>query len=495
MEIKSVNNKKWNIENISFDIFSIFILSEMVINILKVGMEQYQIFKDIYFFISSSLLLILIIGYRKINPFRLVFLIPFLAYSGAIARELTKNEYGEDYCKWIICKYLMLGLFLLIIIDMVFSSKKEDRKFNYVFCLITALVFAFSWVLKYDTVTALLCPFFAFYLTEIGKDEWKRLMGCFSISLCIGSYYLLIKSLLEEPFTVINGYRYVGNFFFPSAAAMTGVCGIFGLTGAFFAFRGIVDNKKKLAIITSVLALCPLALLVVSAHRTSLLALGVTFIIMFCCFVKLEKRKTALLFGGIAGLVALGLSLYIIGAIQLKDYLPYEIENFKVPFLIKKIMMFIKNTSDYFINQESIFGSFPNGSFMNFLDRVSSGRLSLWKAGYHKINLWGNDDTGVVLPDGRYLGHVHNTYLFWILNYGLICGLMLCGWFLWTACLLVKKAKNGNKEFFFPAAWGVFCVVYFVTEKVSWNMAAGFLLLFLIYPLLRKEEYGEKADE
>lgn len=441
--------------------------------------QESQTYKDMMFYIALCFIVVLLILLRgvSINTRNIVWAI--ICVAAVIIYIKYKNinaaYYGEVYHKVVRIRIALHGALAFFIPDLIIHRPKNIREklTNPLMWLLvlTSLIF----LIHEKAVIPILCPLFIFYFTDISREKWVELTDCLVLALYSTFALLFTRSMIFAPDKYEVDGRYAGTFLLNSKAGE--LCGIALICLLYFFVRWLYsENRKK----RMLLVLVPFLLYALYANyivggRSALL--GVVFAIV-CVFVFLHGKglKSTLIRGGIIGIVAI---VSIVGLFALSKYLRVGIESGRlenVSYLGEHIAaMTIEDASK---------GSFAPGSLANALDFLSSGRLSIWKESAENVILWGS-------KEGARLD-THNTYVFWYVKYGLICGVALSLWFLWTVIKSLKETVRKNNYIILPLLWNVFIMGFIFTSNEYLESIGIMIFMIMQYPLLNYYNCKEK---
>lgn len=481
--------KKW-----LFLFVMLILWSEVLLNISRLGMVEFQIFRDTFFFRASALLLVIVCIWRKIKIYQLKFIFPASVYCAFAIRDLVVNKYEIDYFNFLLYRYIMYGLVLIVFVDLIFSqNKNQEQKYEKPLVFLMALAFSFALFYDKEGTLPVVLVFVPFYLTGLGEKEKKQNEIVFSIAMVLSTYWLILKSLVEQPDNYLWSGRYVGNFMYTSTCGIISAIGLIGALSLFVCFKDSVKKKWVLALVMLAVASLPLYLLIISFNRISVAAVLFVLAVAVFAYGELSPKIKKVVLGVVAICVALGIGCLLFVFFYSKKL---SMNSSLFNNSNNNLLHFIEIRLNYIGTAESTMGLFEEGSFLNFLDRFTSGRLTLGALAFKKMGIWGNSDISVLTPNGRLFSHVHCTYLNWLIQFGYIGGGFFLCWLVCVVRLAIKKIKSKETEVTTLALWVSFSLVFFMAEVVFIQKTVMFILLIVLYQLIRKngENNGEKCE-
>ncbi len=466
------------------------LLAETIRNVCHGVEEEFQIFKEYYFYRGCIFFLLVILLLRRIkikNPIYIAAIVGYTGYSVKYLIEQSVN-YGEHLVKLNNVKYAAMGLFWLVILDVIVSKNLTTlSKMNRVYVVLAIVAVVMSHALNYYYAHFVLVPSLALFLTPLTKEQWNYFTDCLAMGFYLAFVWIMAKSLIAVPFT---GARYYGTFLnLYTASSFAG--GAF-IACMYFYIKFKKDNYNKLFPAAALIAMIfPLFSISIIGARSAQLAVIVSLLIAFIMLadnisVVKKRARTALVIFGVF-LVVGTIVLIILSKIDPK--IAGKIPN---KFLANKLSYWI-GRGKTLMKADSVTGYFPEGSLMNALDRFASTRFTIIAESLRTTKLLGSYDLTVVTP---YIAVVypHNTYLTWLRAYGWLGGIPVIAWFFGGLVTTIKNTVKGKMEYILPALLFVYCASSFISDTLMWECPIIFMLLLLQYPILINFKENEKCD-
>lgn len=125
-------------------------------------------------------------------------------------------------------------------------------------------------------------------------------------------------------------------------------------------------------------------------------------------------------------------------------------------------------------------------------DSYANGRLEIFRTYYERLNTFGHDDMGIMLPDGNYIVHAHNIYLQVAYDHGIYVGLVFillgAGTFV-QGMIYYHRRKEDVSCAALPLAILVLFAVAGLTEWIFHPCCPiAYCLLLTLAPLLQQEK-------
>ncbi len=466
-------------------ILQVFLWSVFFFAFLHVIISSAQTFKDIYYNLSAMALVLISLLYRKVKIYKLYNILILCICIGYMINfaMIHREDWGPHYAAVLATRQAMLVLCGLVIVDVLVTGKITSfRKNVRLFAVFTAVSFGIILIFDTENIVYVLCPIIACFLTPITADEWKKIPVKMSIAAYLVFIFRMTKSLIQAPTGFQNG-RYVGTFMFPVACALISTFAFLaGIIIWKYFFSKTNSKARKIATLSGLLAY-PGVMLLLCFNRATFLGIATMALFAFIFISRKNVKKRLVWSVGIAVALILMVCIAIrviistVGTVERQDSTIAESQE--------------KSSKVYFIGAiAKTFGSgsrtgvYKAGSVLNALDYFSSGRLGLWHTGIRQVRVVGKASLDINLPDGEYYGHVHNTYIDWLLRYGLIGGICVITWFFVYMIVAVRKYLAGDNTLTYSLLWVAFSFSFFLVERELWYNIPAFLLLFLLYPLL-----------
>ncbi len=461
-----------------------------------VGISPLQMFKDIYFYAGLCALYLVLLSIKKSRLFawpKILFSV--VVFAGILFYQYYhRNDWGYQYRDMLIAKHVSYLLFALVVWDVIERRKKTSVSVrNKVLAILFIMAFIYAAIMDRAYIFVIVAPVFAWYSSGMDKEEWMR----FVKTLVLSSYTVFIIVMTWSLITSPDGFdkgRYIGFFNFP---AIGGTLASLALISGCFIWDEIKSKfSKAIWRLLSLIAilLYPTVALFMFTNRAAFIGMFFVLLVMYITSArenrkKKAKKRAAIVFAAVAALMivgALGIEfLRHADLSEISQYLSERGDKFGAYGINHLVMPFTL--------EESYMGVFEAGSVSNILDRMSSGRLTLWYLGIKNVSIFSASDLGVMLPDGEYYGHVHNTYLDWFLRLGIIGGILMALWFTYCIVQVIKRHLEYDETVAFSFCWLVFDVAFLFFERESWTTIPTFMILVLQYPLLLKLR-GEELE-
>lgn len=461
---------------------------EIILNLTYSVENEYQIYIDysLYKACIWTLALILIINKNSVFSWHSLASLVSLTLITIIlfkAKSLNAENYGVNYFETIKMHGLLQAMFIYALYVSLYDFVKGKNKVS-----ISILGYFFIAICIWSaaknphSMFPLLCPFLlAFFLTK-RKVEYEKLIHCFSWGYLLAFIKLMTQSLIQNPKNYLNG-RYIGSFANIATAGM--LVGGAILCSIYILVRLRSINEKRLAIyfeiILAIFTLCYSVIFFIKIEsRAAIFGIGIAFIVMFCLYNKHDSKKI------IKNRVLIVLIITFCFAISIKILSDYGLE------LITQINDEDKLSSYSYAHIASALemgekGTDFNGNkFLNMLDALTSGRITIWREYLNEITLWGNGIPEVTYG-GRTTTSPHNFFITMLLTNGLIGGSLIIIWYVWFSIRIITTyiQEKGN---LLLVLWNAFCFGFISFERASWNYTVMFVLIFLSAPFcLRKE--------
>lgn len=478
-----MNDSKLSILNIT----EIMLWCLFFICSLYVTISTAQLFKDVFYYLSSSSIIAITLIIRKAKVFKWYNFVLGLTYAGCLLHYLLTNRgsLGIHMAYLISSKCLMYGLFALFVIDLINTHNiSKPTKNNRAYLAITIIAFSVATIIGLDYIYIIFCPVITWYLTPMSSNDWKKRLEYLSYAIYISFIILVVFSFLKEPSNFLYG-RYIGIFVFPVASGLLSIATLLAVYFHWHTFKPNAMHKKKWNIIHAILFLFPFAFLLLTFDRAVIL--GCLFILLSFFIIESKDNKivkkrlfctlaisTILSIAFVIG-INIALSQNFISKQKASESTAYS----TMPYIIRTL----RNTI-YSGNRHSQTGVFNEGTVLNALDTFSSNRLGLWVTGIRQSRLWPTGDTQVYLPNGDIIGHAHSTYIFWIMKLGFLGGSFLIVWFLSSLVASVKNEMKYPKGLSLSTMWTFFCLGFFIAERELWSSFPLFFLLLLQHPFI-----------
>jgi hypothetical protein len=470
-----------------FNIFEIVLWFIFAICSICVYISAFQLFKDTYFYVAASSLIGITLIVRRAKIFTWYTFISGLIYAGCILNYFLTNRasLGIHVAILITFRCLMYGLFAVYIFDLIRTHNIARLSHNNrIFCIITLTAFSLATVIIGESLYIIICPILAWFLTPMTRKEWQKRLLYLSYASYLAFLAIAIISLIKEPTHYENG-RYIGILKFPVVGGLLAVIGLFSVAYHWYALNREVSNKKRNNIIHLILLLFPTAFMFITLDRASFLGIVFALLAFYIMSSKNHKAqlKRLITILTLFTLVALGSVIVIKIGLSLGYNKTWTYDELG-PHSTKTFVERLIHTTFSYSSAESTTGVFKPGTVLNALDALSSYRLGLWVSGIKQVKLFGNIDTQVYLPNGNTYGHVHSTFIYWLMRLGWLGGVLMIIWFFSFMTTSIKRDLRKENIISLSTLWIAFCFGFFLVERELWTNLTVVLLLLLQYPFI-----------
>lgn len=480
-------NKRCLFESIGT--FILFALITYALN--KANCQPFQLLIDSWFYAACSLLLagVLIMRFKSANNKWAHIVVACAYYGYAINYLITHNDdYGYQYRNYLIFQFISRGLFLLILVDVIFSKELvRINSQNRWYVMICTVAVGIAIALNYVSAVFILFPLGGLLLTNISATKWNKLM----LSLSAGYYSmwaaLMTKSLIQHPYGDTGRY-YAGNFGAPTSAALITV-GAF--VSAIYLLEGLlkwsIDDCKRtiktvaICVVAACLLYACIAISMIGIRSGQLAVIVTTFIYILLynnntAPEKIRKRRIWMLTvaGGIVAafiILAIILAHVSIDWDGLAQMMPGTFLKNKVSFLGIQI--------ESLNHRSSYAGVIPEGSVWNAIDRLSADRISIWCEHIKHMNLWGTEDIAVLYGNGP-----HSVYIWILRKFGWIGGIPLCSCLVISGIISARRVSQRESEYMCSLLWIIAFLSFGLTDQIPWQYSMGLFFLIMQYPLI-----------
>lgn len=498
-----MKNLIWNNKYTEYimDVLGTLCLTGVLVFLLNMADELYQTLRDIQTAKAVFMLAVFFFILQRVRLFNWQSLAVSLVYLPfgymyrnryIMAPDLFNCDRVVAWTGWIL---------LLIIVDMLVYRKvnklQNFRKGAIVLFILMAAAMTFCRNGSTDPI--IFAVIFVFYLIPVDKKRWERILYqlCGAWGLCF--VYRLVGSLVENPEVADNGRWYgnflnIGDFGLFVAAVMT--------ISLYFLYQAkLIYGRKSIPYIGAWLFMLPVAWTALRVSTiTMFIGVGCVILMGFIILPHKGGRKGVLLK---TALVFTGIPIVVLAGLLLLRTLANTDEKYWLEVL-KEGNVFIKPIADLIRRAHSVFdrsrtfadcGVFEEGTLINYLDLVTSGRLSIIKSFSEYFTFTGVGNMGMHV--GTYWAYnTHNAYSQFILSYGYLGGGMFCLWFLFSLVQGVRQYLcQRKKEQLFFCIWMAMVAGVMLGERVYLISPVIVMALVLSYPLVVKlRETGNKLE-
>lgn len=490
--IDSIKKKRLTKENI-FVLVQIFIFYRIVLNLIYSTEQPYQMPKDFYFALSAIWFTILVFAMRKIPLTRkkvwislgsgTTFLIAYF-----LIAKINVARYGKLYFAVILIYWALCVAFIALMVDFFCSGavKKtfaEKKTVLIIFLAIVACMFIYE---GYSAIPVAL-PILAFLLTDITKEKWVKTVNCFAIGYYLAFAQTMTKSLIQNPDRYQNG-RYLGSFLeLESGGAFCGgavVCMLY-----FIAMFIIAERKKWYELVAPLLLIAyPIYAVARITSRSTQVSLILVSLLFFAFIHRKKDRKTSITRAVLAlsATVVIILAMYVLSiSINKRVASNSDIE-----------LSYWERHLAPLTSERGRTGYFGDGSILNSIDLLSSGRLAHWVESSKQIRLLGHPFEAFYFPGYKIPTlSPHNFYIEWLIEYGIIGGCLIIVWTLYIALMSISRVLRHEKAGVMTFLWVFFSIGVFTFTCVRWKSPISFGLLFLQYALtIKNKDCGAELE-
>lgn len=449
---------------------------------IMIARDHYQTFRDFHYHIAMIALVAIAMLTRKNFKLKLLSFIPagIIVLSGLNYIYDERAEFGWEYRFVLLSRYCLIAGLVIFFLSIVLS--KEDLCFGWRRSLGGILLILFvttASVIKYTGAYSLYFPVILILLVgKLDKDAIREQMDLIAISMYINFLISMTVSVIKEP-TLGAGGRYGGIFLFPVVVALLSVMALFSILHF---LKKSIDNwqntlpniRCRNLIILALLSIFPAVMLFLSGNRAVMLGVLIIIAAFAVHFIRGRKLKTQIISFSLVGV------LLIVGAVGII----WMSQNFNSHDFAEKLNIDSESAGYYFIDhlpskrESSPTGVFKPGSVWASLDATSSDRLGIWVTGLKKVTWFGKNDTTIILPTGENSGHVHSTYIYWLLLWGILGGGLSIIWVLYLffdeIIYLFHKKGEIIPGLFIMLAFGVL----FVEKQLVQELLPTMMIVF-----------------
>lgn len=451
---------------------------------VMVARDLYQNHKDFHYHIASIVLIAIAMLLRK--DFKLSFL-SFIPASAIVLGGINclydaRMEFGREYKLVLLSRYCLIAAFVIWVLSILLSEKRNKPEWKKTLGGVLLLIFVIlASIIKYNKAYYFAIPLFL--ILSVGKLERRDIseqMKLIAIAMYLNFFISMTVSVISKPNLGSTG-RYEGIFFFPVVVGFISSTAIFAslyyLKTVCREWKNLnLSRKRKRVLIFLLLIIYPIIMLVLSGNRAILLGNAViiiTFLVRLICLGSKKVKITAII---VAAVLMIGGSIGVV----------WMSHNFNSVEFAERINLDKQSMGYYFVvhlpqvSEYNSTGVFEPGTLMASLDATSSDRLGIWVTGLKKVTLLGKNDTSIILPTGEDAGHVHSTYIFWLLFYGAIAGAIGIVWMIYNFVEILIRLFHRNGELI-PALFIMLALGVFSVENEQFMELLPMLMLIFSY--------------
>lgn len=473
------NNETGRKHHFVIALIDVFVFYLFVLNLITSSEQTYQVPKDYYFYLAVIIFMLFLLFVRK-EKIAMVPTLVTIATGGVIlaslfvVKKIGPQYYGPLYFQVILFSWIILILFAILLVNSIYNTIRNKQRFNYKEALIFVVAFAIPIVFNSRYLLPVIMPILAFMLSDFSKKKLHNLLPQLAIGYYLAFLHMMVKSFIKNPDRFEEG-RFLGSFGQIESAGMFCAGAIICVLYLFFRFHWNGEKCKLLYFILTIFLMLPICSTIIISSRSTMLAL---FLMAVMCFVFLFGRGSkaaticrALLGVGILGIVAL--LLFLLSLFWNRKASTGELK--ELNYVQAHIMVLT--------NPDYRNGYFGEGSVLNILNRTSSDRLQIWARSLEQISWKGHQYEGMYVNDGGdaddFIITPHNFPILWLINYGIIGGLLVIVWYIRISIKLLFYCIHRDETFIFPAIWAFYSIGIFMFSCVNWTYPVGFMLLVL----------------
>ena len=464
----------------------------MIFYMIKSTEQAAGILRELYYSRGALFFTVLIFILRKVNLKRpevwgtlALGLIAIVGY--CYFKNIRPSTYGIDGFRVVVYRYFYIAIALALLIEVIVRWKRNgvSKNWNIPMLVILGAGMLLAAIFDKSTLIPLAYVVFALLFTDIDRDEWLCLVDYLVIGYFAAFACMMLLSLTVH-FDNRQDGRLIGAFLNVGSAGI--FCGGGFVCALYFLAKYIYNKEKKIfkLVISLVLIAFSLVSLVLISSRSALFGIFITVLGMFV-FMHGKKEKGVTLR---RGLIAVGIGVLVIVTVIVGSIVLYN--------------MFIKGNDEfnpadnthfysYLLNRIYLVTSLKDSpdlqfdsTILNVINIFTSARLEAYMYSIDQIRFYGHEFESVEILGGL-LTTPHNFYIYALVAYGWIGGGCIIIWIVMYLVSSLKKFSHGDKAVLMPGLWIMYCVAMFMSTCGVWASPVFFAMLFLQYPLLRKQ--------
>ena len=460
----------------------------------NMGDEMYQTMRNLWVARGVCLFVIYMFIIQRVHLFNWQSLVASLVYLPIGYLYGTRYYGARDLFRCDAAVALAVWVLILIVVDMaVYKKANQMHKFRKTMLGVYAMMaFLMAYCRNGRTDSIIFPVFFVFYFIPLDRERWKRIIYqfCTAWILCFG--YRFVYSMIKNPEVAKIGRWYgcflnIGDFGVFMAAVVVVLLYM-------MLFIKTTYGRKSIPYVAAAALMVPVIWTVFRVCTiTMFIGIGCALVM---CFIILKRDVTAkgVVIRSVAVLISIpilvmcGLLFLRMLTIADKKYWVDVLKNGNT--LMKPIADLIRRAHSVFDRARTFAdsGVFEEGTLINYLDLVTSGRLSLIKSYAKYFGIVGTDNMG--LQVGTFYAYgTHTTYTQFIFEYGYIGGGMFLIWFAFSMIQSVKQYLRSREiEEILLCIWLAMAAGVFLGEMIYLVSPIIFFTMILIYPLMIKLE-------
>ena len=461
-----------------------------------------NLFSNLYHNVAVIMLMFFVLWERKaklINVWTIVFCVIYAAINIYVFMK-GRGSYGYDFRNLLLSRNALFGLFIICAIDMIRTKKFARIKFSSPATVMLILAFIGFIILNPTSAIIFICPYIVWFTLPIEKKRWKKIVLYITVSLSILFVWIISYSLVMFPDSYVNE-RYSGCYqYLGSLSGLSAVCLLFLLGTLLYYRRSILKSKLNVVIILALALFIVLTAGVIAVTMQKILILGLFPAILIGLLYYNNKGKIVK-----SIIITTSVALALIALVCVVKYLSnpstyqYLEENKEGSHFITYLGITSKKIIRGSNEKMYPYSVFEGGTYLNILDSMAGGRISVFVHGLKQIQL---KPTNVMIDlPGDITYAPHNNYLQWLLGNGAIVGLIYNLWFVTYLISALVLYLKGRKELVITVMWSIVSAIVFIAEAKGWTGLYITLLLVLQYPLMvnfsdekKKQDNSSRVD-
>lgn len=469
-------------------------LTGVLMFLQNMGDELYQTMRNLWVARGVCLFVIYMFIIQRVHLFNWQSLVASLVYLPIGYLYGTRYYGARDLFRCDAAVALSVWVLILIVVDMtVYKKVNQAHKFRKTMLAMYALMaFLMAFCRNGRTDPIIFPVFFVFYFIPLDRERWKRIIYqfCTAWILCFG--YRFVYSMIKNPEVAKIG-RWYGCFL------NIGDFGVFMVAVVvvllyMMLFIKTTYGRKSISYVAAAALMVPVIWTVFRVCTiTMFIGIGCA---LAMCFIILKREVTARRVVIRSAAVLISIPILVMCGLLFLRMLTLADKKYWVDVL-KNGSTFMKPIADLIRRAHSVFdrartfadcGVFEEGTLINYLDLVTSGRLSLIKSYAKYFGVCGTDNIG--LQVGTFYAYgTHTTYTQFIFEYGYVGGGMFLIWFAYSIIQSIKQYLRSRKiEDVLLCIWLAMAAGVFLGEMIYLVSPIIFFTMILIYPLMIKIE-------
>lgn len=463
---------------------------------VMVARDLYQTFKDFHYHLANMVLVALAMLIKKDFRIKWVSFIPACAFGLGGINYLwdSRMNFGREYKLVLFSKYCLIAALIVWCISLLMSEKPNEYKWKKSIgggLLLTFSILAS--IVKYDFAYYFIVPLLlVLTIGEIDRERIKEQMNLIAIALYANFAIPMTYSLAVRP-QRSNVGRYEGIFFFP---VVVGILSSMGIFASLHFFMETYKRKSKLSassfsrkiVLLSIMMVYPCVMLILSGNRSAFLGIFI-IVVSFSIFgITRLSRKVQILAIVLAAIIIIGSFGGLLWMSKNFDSQKFvESKNIDTRSILYYFVEHLPSIREY-----NSTGVFQPRTIWASLDATSSDRLGIWVTGLKKVTLLGKNDTLIILPTGEDAGHVHSTYIFWLMYYGAIVGGIGIIWMVYSFVNEIVRFFVKREGELIPVLFTMFAFGIFGVEREMFEELLPTLMILFGYRFFYLPEVGSK---